>query len=235
LECSVINSGEVARAAGLVFLRSESKGVHVDTLIRVSGVGLVRLNPREVGSFALREAVLAVKLELSGDDGVLSPAVHVQRGLREDEGTGIRDTRVILMRSRLLELSNNGSGETTSVDGDSIASRVYLVVRIGGTVPVSSETSIRDVVKSTSVLEQTTGINVSIGVSSNRLRTSESMDSVGESIDGIGVVEGLGTKSLEEDIASSKGRAVVYVRIRLYNPDKLLAWMVEVKANLVRR
>jgi hypothetical protein len=217
-----------------VFLRSKSKGVHVDTLIRVSGVGLVRLDPREVGTFTLREAVLAVKLELSGDDGVLSPAVHVQRGLREDEGTGIRDTRVILMRSRLLELSNNGSGETTSVDGDSIASCVYLVVRIGGTVPVSSETSIRDVIKSTSVLEQTTSINVSIGVSSNRLRTSESMDSVGESINGISVVEGLGTEDLEEESIASQRRAIVNVLIRLDNPDELLNGVVKVELDLVR-
>jgi hypothetical protein len=90
-----------------VLLRAESKRVHVNTLIRVSGVGLVRLNPREVRTFTLREAVLAVKLELSGDDGILSPAVHVQRGLREDEGTGIRDTRVILVTARLLEGSND--------------------------------------------------------------------------------------------------------------------------------
>jgi hypothetical protein len=45
LEGSVIYSGEVARAAGLMFLRAEGKRVHVNTLIRVSGVGLVRLNP----------------------------------------------------------------------------------------------------------------------------------------------------------------------------------------------
>jgi hypothetical protein len=82
----------------LVFLRAESKGVYVNTFIRVAGVGLVRLDPREVRSFTLREAVLAVKLELSGDDRVLSPTMHVKRGFREDEGAGIRDTRVIQMR-----------------------------------------------------------------------------------------------------------------------------------------
>ena len=77
---------------------SQSKGVHVDTLIRVAGVGLVRLDPREVGTFTLREAILAVKLELSGDDGVLAPAVHVKRGLRKNECASIRDTRVFKMR-----------------------------------------------------------------------------------------------------------------------------------------
>jgi hypothetical protein len=218
-----------------VFLRAESKRVHVDTLIRVSGVGLVRLNPREVRTFTLREAVLAVKLELSGDDGVLSPAVHVQRGLREDEGTGIRDTRVILVTTRLLERSNDRSRETSSVQGNLVTSHIYLIVRIGGTVPVSSETRAGNVVHSTSVLEKTTGINVSTRISSNRLRTSESVDSIGESIDGISVVEGLGTEDLEEESIASQRRAVVNVLIGLDDPDKLLNGVVKVELDLVRR
>jgi hypothetical protein len=218
-----------------VLLRAESKRVHVNTLIRVSGVGLVRLNPREVRTFTLRKAVLSVKLELSGDDGILSPAVHVQRGLREDEGTGIRDTRVILVTARLLEGSNDRSRETSGVQGDLVASHIYLIVRIGGTVPVSSETSAGNVIHSTSVLEKTTGINVSTGISSNRLRTSESVDSIGESIDGISVVEGLGTEDLEEESIASQRRAVVNVLVRLYNPDKLLNGVVKVELNLVTR
>jgi hypothetical protein len=48
LKSSVINSGEVASSRRLVLLRSESKAVDVNTFIRVSGVGLVRLDPREV-------------------------------------------------------------------------------------------------------------------------------------------------------------------------------------------
>jgi hypothetical protein len=55
-------------------------------------VGLVRLDPREVGTFTLREAILAVKLELSDDNRVLTPTVHIQRGLSEDEGACIRDS-----------------------------------------------------------------------------------------------------------------------------------------------
>jgi hypothetical protein len=218
-----------------VFLRAESKRVHVDTLIRVSGVGLVRLNPREVRTFTLREAVLAVKLELSGDDGVLSPAVHVQRGLREDEGTGIRDTRVILVTTRLLERSNDRSRETSSVQGNLVTSKIDLIVRIGGSVPVSSETSAGNVVNSTGILEKTTGINVSTRISSNRLRTSESVDSIGESIDGISVVEGLGTEDLEEESIASQRRAVVNVLIGLDDPDKLLNGVVKVELDLVRR
>ena len=55
---------------------------------------LVGLNEVEVGSFTLREAVLAVELELGGDDGVLTPAVHGEGGLGENEGAGIRNAGV---------------------------------------------------------------------------------------------------------------------------------------------
>jgi hypothetical protein len=95
LKSGIVNSGEVAGSRRLVLLRAKGEGVNVDTLIRVSGVGLVRLDPREVRSFTLREAVLAVKLELGGDARVLTPAVHVEGGLRKTEGAGNRYTRVL--------------------------------------------------------------------------------------------------------------------------------------------
>ena len=60
-------------------------------------MGLVRLDPREVGTFTLREAILAVKLELSGDDGVLAPAVKIKGGLSEDEGAGIGNCGSIIV------------------------------------------------------------------------------------------------------------------------------------------
>jgi hypothetical protein len=107
LECGVINSGEVACAAGLVLLRSQGKAIHVNTLIRASGVGLVRLNPREVRTFTLRESVLAVQLELGSDNGVLAPAMHVQRGLSKHECTSIRHTRVIQMRTSGVKVAGN--------------------------------------------------------------------------------------------------------------------------------
>ena len=66
------------------------------------------------------------------------------------------------------------------------------------TVPVSSEVT-RDLgIKSTSILEKTTGINVGTRILSNGSGTSKSMDSIGEGINGIGVVEGLSTKNLEK-------------------------------------
>jgi hypothetical protein len=58
-------------------------------------VVLVRLDKVEVSAFTLRETILAVKLELSGDNRVLTPAVEVKRSLGEDKSTGIRDTRVL--------------------------------------------------------------------------------------------------------------------------------------------
>jgi hypothetical protein len=180
-----------------MLFRSKGEGVDVDTLIRVAGVGLVRLDPREVRSFTLREAVLAVKLELSGDDRVLSPTMHVKRGLRKDECSGIRDTRVILVRSDISNKSSNIS-RGSDRNRNRVTTKIHLIVRVGRSVPVSSETTIRDVIKSTSILEETTGINECTRVSSNRGRSTESMDGVRKSINGISVVERLSTKDLEE-------------------------------------
>jgi hypothetical protein len=61
------------------------------------------------------------------------------------------------------------------------------------------------------------------------------VDSVGESIDGISVVEGLSTEDLEEESIASQRRAVVNVLIGLDNPDKLLNGVVKVELDLVRR
>jgi hypothetical protein len=180
------------------------------------------LDPREVRSFTLREAVLAVKLELSGDDGVLSPTMHVQRGFREDEGTSIRDTRVFFMSSL---------GKT--ITGNIGATKVDLVVRVRRTMPVSSETYTTIVVKSTSVLEKTVGINVGTRILSNGSGATESMDSIRKSINGISVVEGLSTEDLEQESIASQGRAVINVLIRLDNPDELLNGVVKVELDLV--
>jgi hypothetical protein len=75
----------------LVLFRAKSERIHVNTLIGCACMGLVGLDPREVRTFTLREAVLAVKLELSGDDGVLAPAVKMERSLSENEGASIRN------------------------------------------------------------------------------------------------------------------------------------------------
>jgi hypothetical protein len=160
------------------------------------------LHPREVSSFALRETILAVKLELSGDDGVLSPAVEVQRGLSQNEGTSVRDSGVIEVTiGEIPELSKDGGVNTSNggILGDSGATKVGLIEGVLGTVPVSSEARRDVIVKSTSIVEETTGINEGTRVSSDGSGASESVDSIGESIDGIGVVEGLGTENLEQE------------------------------------
>jgi hypothetical protein len=80
---------------------SQSKRINVDTSVRSLSVVLVRLNKVEVSAFTLRETILAVKLELSGDNRVLTPAVKVKRSLGEDKSTGIRNTRVLEVGTRL--------------------------------------------------------------------------------------------------------------------------------------
>ena len=76
--------------------------------------------------------------------------------------------------------------------------KVSLIVRIMRTIPVSSKVGTNFSIKSTSVLEKTTSIDVGTRITSNGSGTAKSMDSVGKSINSIGVVEGLGTKNLEK-------------------------------------
>jgi hypothetical protein len=64
---------------------------------------------------------------------------------------------------------------------------------------------------------------------------AESVDGIGKSIDGIGVVEGLSAEQTAQDAAALKRRAVVDVLVGLDNPDELLARVVEVELDLVGR
>ena len=159
LEGSIVDSGEVACAAWLVLLRPEGKGVHVDASIGGTGVVLEGLDNVEVRTLSLRDSVLAVKLELSGDDGVLAPAVHVEGGLSEHECAGIGD---------------KGAG----------------VAFKDGVVPVAGNGT----VSGTGHLEDTSrdegGGTRGLGL------TTENSNRGRESINGIGVVEGLGAHDL---------------------------------------
>jgi len=220
-----------------MLFRAESKGVHVNTFIGVAGVALVRLNPREVGSFTLREAVLAVELQLGGDDGVLSPAVHVKGGLGKHEGAGIRDRGVDVGVSGTDKSSDTGG----SVGGKTRSTEVGLVVGVTRSVPVSGQTN-RGSIHGTSRLKETLAVNEGVladegvgVVSGDGLRSSEGVDGVGEGINGISVVEGLGAKNLEEKGVANKGRAVVDVLIGLDDPNQLLNGVVEVELDLVGR
>ena len=213
LKGSVINTREVARAGRLVFLGSQRERIQVDTGIRGASVVLPRLNEVEVGSFALREAVLAVKLELGSDDWVLTPAVHVERSLGEDKGAGIRDTR--------------SSRSSTEVG------KVVLKGRVSSVPPRSAGGS-REV-GGTSVGEEAGGADVRAGGVGDGVVGAESHDGVGEGIDSVGVVEGLSTEETVKNGVGLKGRAVVNVLVGLDNPDKLLNGVVEVELDLVGR
>ena len=65
--------------------------------------------------------------------------------------------------------------------------------------------------------------------------TTEGVDGVGKSINGISVVEGLGTEGLVKSGTTLKRGAVIHVGIRLHNPHKLLTGVVEVQLDLVGR
>ena len=209
LKDCIVYSRKVAAARRLVLLRAEGERVDVDASVRVAGVVLVRLDHIEVGPFTLRETILAVELELGSDDRVLTPAVHVKGSLREHECTGIGDiaARCDSFRTRSSGLGSKGTGPRASIGG---------------------------AIKGTRILEETPrGDECTRAVGLRR--ATESVDRVGKGINGIGVVEGLGTKGLVQGLATFQRRAIVDVGIGLDNPDKLLARVVEVELDLVGR
>uniref|UniRef100_A0A6C0IT24 Uncharacterized protein n=1 Tax=viral metagenome TaxID=1070528 RepID=A0A6C0IT24_9ZZZZ len=198
LKNSVINSGEIAATRRLVLLGAKGEGVYVDTSIGGTGVVLVGLDNIEVRALTLREAVLSVKLKLGGDNGILTPTMHVKGRLGEYKGTGIRESGTGGGRS--LPGSLGGGGITSSV------------IHLEKTIRVDNTVGTRCLVK-----------------------TTEGMDGIGKGINGVSVIERLGTEGLEEGLTSLKRSAVVYVLIGLDNPDKLLTGVVEVELNLVGR
>jgi len=194
-----------------VLLGAECERVAVNARVGVAGVVLVRLDKVEVGTLALREAVLAVKHELSGYDRVDTPAVHVKGSLSEYIGTSIRDSR---------------SGTTSSERGVHARYIRRLSVAVGGLVGNILGTSSVKHVRTT---------HTTTHEFANSLRAAEGMYSVRKYIHCISVVERLGTHELVEVVATTEGSAVIYMSIRLDNPQELLAGVVEVELNLVRR
>ena len=190
-----------------MFLWAKGEGVYVDARIGGTGVVLPGLHNIEVGPFALGEAVLAVELELGSHHGILTPAVHVEGSLREDEGAGIG-------------YRGAGHGAGLGIEGEVG----------GGAIPVAAGRN--GGISGTGHLEEAGGVDEAIGGGSLGGAT-ESVDGLGEGIDGIGVVEGLGTEGAVEKATSIEGRAVIHVGIGLDNPDKLLAGVVEVELDAV--
>ena len=199
-----------------MFLGAKSKGIQVDTGIRGAGVVLPRLNKVEVGALTLREAVLAVELQLGSDNGVLTPAVHVKSGLGKDEGAGVGKSGLLLsaVDTKVGPAENSG----------------------GGGPEVSGATTGRSVgdVISASLGEETADIDDSVSTG-DRVGSAEGVDGIGKSINRISVVEGLSAEQLVEQTGGIEGRAVVDVGVTLDNPDELLDGVVEVEFDLVRR
>ena len=194
-----------------MLLGPQCEGIQVDSGVWGASVVLPRLNEVEVGSFALREAILAVKLELGGDDWVLTPAVHVERSLGQNEGAGIRDTGVQASThiGKVVGKRGVGSVPPRGVGGVNILS--------GG------------------IVEETGGVDVRAGGVGDGVVRAESHDGVGEGINGVGVVEGLCAEETVEDGALLEGRAVVDVLVGLDDPDELLNGVVKVELDLVGR
>jgi hypothetical protein len=218
LEYGVVNAGEVATAGWLMLLWAKGKGVYVDTRIRGAGVVLVRLNNIEVRSLTLREAVLAVELELGRDYRVLTPAVHVKSRLGEDERARIADKGA---RSEAALGGEGGIGGSRSSGADPVS-------RVGSRKDGAGS------IKGARHLEEARRGDEAV-LANELVLATEGVDGVGKGIDGISVVEGLGTKSAEENAARIERRAVVNVSIGLDNPYELLARVVEVELDLVGR
>jgi hypothetical protein len=220
LKGSIVNAREVAAARGLVLFGPQGKGINVDTSVRSASVVLVRLDKVEVSAFTLREAILAVKLELSGDNRVLAPAVKSERSLGEDKSAGIRYTRVL--EGIRLTITRSKVGLRVSVVGIMRVSTLTPPINIGN-------------VNGTSLSKETRAINEGTSALSDSIVATECVDSIGKSIDSIGVVEGLSTKNTVEKLVALQRRTVVNVLIRLDNPDELLNGVVKVELDLVGR
>lgn len=65
--------------------------------------------------------------------------------------------------------------------------------------------------------------------------STESVDGIRKSINGISIVEGLSTKKPVEELTALERRAVVNILIGLNNPDELLNRVVKVELDLVGR
>jgi hypothetical protein len=143
--------------------------------------------------------------------------VHGEGGLGENESAGIRNTRVHVVMTCIVRIGTT---------------EVWLVVSnaVRGCIP-PLVTGIGFRISGTGIIEETRSINVLV----NGFRASECVDGVGKSIDGIGVVEGLGAEQTVQELIAVEGRAVVNVLIRLDDPNEFFNGVVKVELDLVGR
>ena len=161
--------------------------------------------------------------------GAKSEGVYVDTGIG---GTGVCLERLDLVKvgtftfreavlSVKLKLGNNNGVKTPAM-------------HVKGSFTKDEGSGVRDSRSSSgsfgiTVLEKTRSSDDSI-VSSSR---TECGKRVGKSINGISVVERLGTHTVEKKTVSAQRSAVVNVFVRLDNPNKFLTGMVEVELDLV--
>lgn len=111
-----------------MLLRLKSEGVHVDTDSGDVGVVLVRLHPVEVVTIADLEAIVAVQLQESSDDGVLAGhTLNAGDGVARLENRAIPPVREV---ERLLALPGVDDGVITRHEGIALDNPDELLARV---------------------------------------------------------------------------------------------------------
>ena len=222
LERRLVNAGEVARARRLVLLRLQGKRVDADAHRRRASVVLERLHTVEVASLTLREAVLAVELEL----GNLRRRLALAANTRGEDDLGEQVVRRVLEHDRLVVARRSSD---VRVQPRRTAQRGAL-----------GDTETREVRARGSVARRRRDTD---GDARTRRRTHATLSSAqaatGEHVhhdalsgEVIRVVERLhAVDLLDEHLV---GRAV-NIRVTLNDPHELLHRVVEVELDLVRR
>ena len=206
LQGCLVDTREVASTAGLVFLRLEREGVHVDTDSRGTSVVLVRLHAVEVATLALRETVLAVELELGDFHGVLARALDTR--LEDDLGQqvvgGCSEDFLALVGARVQP---RGTAQRRT-EGQTDTGQV----RTGRTANCVGHNTATELL---GTADSTTGQDVLHDTLSGEV---------------IGVVERLATVDLRDEVLVG---GAVHERVALDNPHEFLDGVVEVQLDLV--
>ena len=197
-----------------MLLRAEGERVNVDPSVRRARVVLVRLDEIEVGSFALREAVLSVELELGGNHWVLSPAVHAESGLGKDEGARVRNNR----------FEGTAGAEWGAAGRDP-------AIRVRASWP--------DDVVPAHLLGECAWVDEKSAdnelVAPGSAGSAKGVVRIRKRVNAVSVVEWLHTKRLVQLLTSLVLLAAVHEVILLDSEDKLLARVVEIELDLVAR
>jgi len=213
LESGLVDAREVARARRLVLLRLERKRVHADARRRRRArVVLVRLHVAEVAALALREAVLAVELQLGDLRRALAGAT---RARVEDD---LREQVVGRVLEQVLLVIANRSADVGVEPRRTVERRARL------------DTKARQVGARRAITRRR----------HHRARRTAAQRAAREDVhdhtlrrEVVGVVERLAAVDLS-DVRGGRRRAVDE-RVTLAHPHQLLHRVVEVQLDLVRR